>query len=147
MQTTNGILPVLRRCLGVALILFGSACAAATPTASDQPIAVTLNSFSLTPSATSAPAGSVTFNVTNAAAADVHEFVIVQTDLAADQLPVAADNTVDEAAVTVVDEIEDIAPSGTGTLTVDLAAGHYVLICNVAAHYSQGMHSDFTVNP
>ena len=34
----------------------------------------------------------------------------------------------------------------TPTLAVELAAGHYVLLCNIATHYEQGMHADFDVN-
>ena len=30
-------------------------------------------------------------------------------------------------------------------LKVNLAAGKYVLICNLPAHYKQGMHTAFTV--
>ena len=33
------------------------------------------------------------------------------------------------------------------TKTFDLAAGNYVLVCNIAKHYSQGMRSAFTVTP
>jgi uncharacterized cupredoxin-like copper-binding protein len=54
---------------------------------------------------------------------------------------------VEEDAVSVIDEVEETAPGGSASLTVDLASGHYVLFCNVPGHYSQGMHTDFTVNP
>jgi uncharacterized cupredoxin-like copper-binding protein len=141
-----------RRLGAVCLILLLTACASAgTPQTSTgstgASIDVTLNSFSLTPSAGSAPAGAVTFNVSNASTTDAHEFVVAQTDLAADQLPVGDDGTVDEGGVTVIDELEEMEPGGSGTLDTDLAAGHYVLFCNVPTHYQQGMHADFTVNP
>ena len=44
----------------------------------------------------SAPAGEVTFNVTNKGPEDVHEFVVFETDLAPDALPTVADGSVDE---------------------------------------------------
>ena len=88
-------------------------------------------------------AGSITFSVSNKGA-NTHEFVVVQTDLAADKLPVTG-NLVDEAAFTPVDEIEDIEPNATPTLTVTLAAGHYVILCNIEEHYGKGMHADLTV--
>jgi uncharacterized cupredoxin-like copper-binding protein len=44
-----------------------------------------------------------------------------------------------------VDEIEDIEKGATPKLTIDLDAGSYVLICNVAGHYRQGMRTSFTV--
>ena len=74
----------------------------------------------------------------------MHEFVVVKTDLKADALPIV-DNKIDESALTPVDEVEDIAVGGTPSLTVDLAAGHYVLLCNIETHYGLGMHADFTV--
>jgi uncharacterized cupredoxin-like copper-binding protein len=137
--------------LSVGVLLLAACAGTATPQpgagTSGTTVAVTLDSFSVSPAPASAPAGSVTFNVTNAAAADEHEFVVAQTDLAVDQLPVGDDNTVEEDAVSVVDEVEETAPGGSASLTVDLASGHYVLFCNVPGHYSQGMHADFTVNP
>src|SRR5262245_12667080 len=49
-------------------------------------IGVTLADFSVTPDESSASAGDVTFDVTNDAE-QTHEFVIIKTDLAEDQLP------------------------------------------------------------
>jgi uncharacterized cupredoxin-like copper-binding protein len=129
--------------IGMLSACSGTPAAPATP----APITVALASFSLTPSAASAKAGDVTFVVTNTAPDIKHEFVVIKSDLAADKLPVGSDQTVDEAAVTAVDEVPELDPGASGTLTVNLAAGHYVLICNVAGHYQAGMHTDFTVNP
>jgi uncharacterized cupredoxin-like copper-binding protein len=28
-------------------------------------------------------------------------------------------------------------------LTIDLAAGHYAIVCNLPGHYAAGMHVDF----
>jgi len=53
--------------------------------------------------------------------------------------------------VEVIDEIEDIPVGETQSLTVDLEAGKYVLICNIydeaeaEAHYAEGMRTAFTV--
>jgi uncharacterized cupredoxin-like copper-binding protein len=85
----------------------------------------------------------VTFSIKNVGMA-VHEFVVIRTDLKADALPMAGD-VVDEAAVTVIDEVENIPLRATPTLDVDLSAGHYALICNIAEHYAAGMHTDFEV--
>ncbi len=113
----------------------------------DGGVAVTLADFSVTPDPTSASAGEVTFNVTNDAT-QIHEFVVVQTDLAADALPTNEDGDVDEEGegIEAVDEIEDIAPDSEQSLTVDLDAGSYVLFCNLPTHYGQGMHTAFTVS-
>lgn len=95
----------------------------------------------------SAKAGDVTFHVTNDAASETHEFVIVRTDQSADSLPLNSDGDVDEDQIDVVDEVEDLEPGNSEDLTVNLPAGHYALICNLPEHYGQGMHADFTVNP
>jgi uncharacterized cupredoxin-like copper-binding protein len=108
---------------------------------------VTLADFTVTADPNSAPAGEVTFDVTNDAE-QTHEFVVFQTDLAEDQLPTNEDGDVDEEGegVTLVDEIEDIGGGDSGSLTVNLDAGSYVLICNLPGHYGQGMHASFTAS-
>jgi uncharacterized cupredoxin-like copper-binding protein len=115
-------------------------------------VPVTLQEFAVSAPA-SAPAGSITFDVNNVGPNDVHEFVVFKTDLAATDLPVDKDGAVveDGEGVEHVDEIEDIAVGDTQSLTVDLDAGTYVLICNIysedeqEAHYSEGMRIGFTV--
>jgi uncharacterized cupredoxin-like copper-binding protein len=109
-----------------------------------------LTEFKIELDPTTAPGGPVTFELTNSGTV-VHEFVVFKTDLAADKLPLAADGaTVDEAgagaSLTLVDEVEDIAVGATASLAVDLPAGHYVAICNVPAHYTSGMRTEFTTN-
>ncbi len=144
--------------VATSLVVVLSACAAAaTPspaasvaasvaasTAAGGPISVELKEWSVTPASVTAKAGPITFNVKNAGAA-VHEFVVVKTDLKAEALPVSG-TKIDESALTPVDEIEDIAVGATPTLTVTLAAGHYVLLCNIETHFGLGMRSDFDVN-
>jgi uncharacterized cupredoxin-like copper-binding protein len=139
--------PVLSACLVACLLVACSDAAPGPTTPSAATVTVSLASFSLSPSPASAPAGSVTFNISNTAAEDVHEFVVVQSDLAAGELPIGAEGAIDESALTVVDEVEEMAPGASASLTVDLAAGHYVLLCNVPGHYGLGMRADFTVNP
>jgi uncharacterized cupredoxin-like copper-binding protein len=108
-------------------------------------IDVSLTSYAIAPTAQTAKAGDVTFSVTNNATDQDHEFVIVSTDLAANALPVDANGDVDEDQITVVDEVEGLTPGSSGDLTVNLPAGHYVLMCNEPGHYAQGMYLDFTV--
>jgi uncharacterized cupredoxin-like copper-binding protein len=117
-------------------------------------IDVTLQEWAVIPSADAAPAGDVTFRVTNAGPEDIHEFVVLKTDLGAGSLPVDGTGTVDETGggIEVIDEVEDLAVDGSEELTVTLEAGSYVLLCNIydeteqEAHYAMGMHIDFTVN-
>jgi uncharacterized cupredoxin-like copper-binding protein len=121
-----------------------SAAASAPASAAAGSIAVELSEWKVVPTPATATAGSVTFAVTNAGS-QTHEFVVVQTDMKADALPVTG-GKIDESALTPVDEIEDIAAGATPSLTVDLAAGHYVLLCNIETHYEQGMHADLDVS-
>jgi len=116
-------------------------------------VEVSEQEFAILPAADSAPAGDVTFDVTNTGPDEVHEFVVLATDLAADALPTNKDGSADEegAGIKPVDEIEDIAVGDTPTLTVSLAPGSYVLICNIVdedtgtSHYHAGMRIGFTV--
>ena len=126
----------------------------ATPVASSSSsagdVAVQLKEFSITPSTSSIPAGPVTFNAENVGGT-THEMVIIRTDDVPDALPTEKDGTANEEAdgLTGVDEVEDIAPGTSGSLTVDLTPGSYVIICNILdhgnAHYTLGMHAAFTV--
>ena len=79
----------------------------------------------------------------------------MQSDLAEAKLPVKVQDVppggiplghVNEDAVTVVDEADDITPSSTTDLTVDLDTGTYIIICNVPDHYQHGMHTTLTVS-
>jgi uncharacterized cupredoxin-like copper-binding protein len=108
-------------------------------------VGVTLADYSVTLDSTSLSAGDVTFNVTNDAG-QVHEFVVVKTDLAEDALPLAEGDVDEESTeISPVDEIEDIEPGTSPSLAVTLEAGSYVALCNLPGHYGQGMHAAFTV--
>ncbi len=141
------------RLLGAVAVL--SVVAAACGGDEGGSVDVTLQEFAVVPAEASVSAGEVTFNVTNEGPEDVHEFVVFQTDLAADALPTAEDGSVDEEGegVTLIDEIEDIAVGDSPSLTADLDAGSYVLICNIVeeedgetiVHYAEGMRTGFTV--
>lgn len=91
-------------------------------------------------------AGKVSFEVANASKAIEHEFVVARTDLPAGKLPYD-DSTqkVDESKVTVVGEVEDLAPGASGSHTFNLKPGRYVAFCNVPGHYKAGMYTTFTV--
>jgi hypothetical protein len=114
---------------------------------------VMLQEFSVIPEVDSAEAGNITFNVANVGPNDIHEFVILKTELEPDALPTVADGSVDEngEGIEVIDEAEDIPVGETHTVTVDLEAGSYVLLCNIfdetenEAHYQEGMRTAFTV--
>jgi uncharacterized cupredoxin-like copper-binding protein len=110
---------------------------------------VSLTTYKITLSTDSVKAGEVVFHVTNDATDLVHEFVIFKTDLPEDQLPLTAENIVDEAGagITFINEVEDVEQGTSKDLTVTLEPGRYVLLCNTAEklHYQHGMHIVFTV--
>lgn len=116
-------------------------------------VGATLSNFKIELDKGSASSGEVTFNIKNDGPS-VHEFVILKTDLAPDQLPTTQESGVtiaDEEApgIDSVDEVEDIASGASADLKVNLQPGNYVLICNIpkdGGHYVLGMHSGFTVS-
>lgn len=118
-------------------------------------VSVRLKDYEIVPNPDSGPAGSseYEFQISNTGPS-VHEFVVVKTDLAADDLPTDSDGAVEEGGdLEAIGEVEDIAADGQETFTASLDPGHYVLFCNIVeeggggtiAHYTQGMHRDFTV--
>ena len=113
----------------------------------------------LTLSAASAKAGSITFAVKNTGTIE-HEMVVLKTDTAFDQLPItfAGDPPVSAASGTTPDKVDEatsvgetgdpnLQPNDTRNVTLTLDAGKYVLICNIAKHYGLGMRAAFTVTP
>lgn len=115
-----------------------AAVSTATSPSGGAAIAATEKDFSIGIDPTEVEAGQVTFTINNEGPS-AHEFVVVQTDTAPGDLPVK-DGIVAEDGITVIGEAEDIAPSSTVPLTLELEAGQYVIICNLPGHYEQGMN-------
>ena len=80
---------------------------------------------------------------------------MVKTDIPAAELPTREDGAFDEEAegVEVIGEIEEFDVGLTQSMTLDLEAGSYVLLCNLVeedegeteAHYQMGMWVPFEV--
>jgi len=121
-----------------------------TTTGKGTTITVMMNEWELLPSATSAPAGSITFTATNNGK-EVHEVALFKSDLDPAKLPLDEEGAVDErgAGVELIDEVEDIKPGETKSFTVDVVAGNYVLVCNLVEkgtkHYEHNMYKPFKV--
>ena len=73
-----------------------------------------------------------------------HDLVLVLTDAPAKGLPVK-DNRVDETAVTIIGRFQEFK-SGEKEKQFELGKGHYLLICNLANHYQQGMVAELTLD-
>lgn len=120
------------------------------PTETGTPVAVEAGDTSdtvqfLKVDPTSVKAGKVTFTFTNNGTRQ-HEMIVLKTDEKADALVVdTATNKVSEDAS--VGEISETDKGKVVTKTFDLAAGNYVLVCNIEKHYGQGMFAAFTVTP
>lgn len=137
----------------VAATMVAAATAVLAPAvvSADGTVDVELGGFFVTPSVPEVEEGTVTFNIT--VAGGNHELVVIASDLAPDALPLLDGNLVDETQVNIIAQTEPFgADASPQTLTADLAAGNYVLICNVfnpagttAGHYVRGMNVAFTV--
>ena len=57
----------------------------------------------------------------------------------------ATTNRLDEATLDVIDEQAEWQPGTPGMVTVTLEPGNYVVMCNIAGHYAQGMYADLVV--
>lgn len=149
---------VLLAALSLAVVACGPGSAAspstvASPNSATTTVKVTLQEWAVSTEVATAPAGALTFAVTNEGPADVHEFVVIKTDLSLTALPTDSDGAVDEAGggMEVIGEIEDVAVGASPELKVTLEPGAYVLICNIydatekEAHYQEGMRTSFTV--
>lgn len=116
------------------------------PSEASETIRVSLLSNAIQLDTSSVKAGTITFEVTNAADNNMkHELVVLKTDLADDRLPVKNEQVI-ETRFKKMGEAEDVAPGKSKRLTLKLSPGHYVLICNKAGHYSQGMHTALIVS-
>lgn len=125
----------------------------ATDDPADVTVEVTLSDFAVTATPTEVPAGAVAFAATNDGALP-HELVIAAYEGDPGDLPVDDDGAVDEDQLpegSVIGEIEEFATDQSCTGTFELAAGDYVLFCNIVedddgvAHYHEGMYTTFTV--
>jgi len=122
------------------------AAATNTPPSSNQTtLGVVMTDFAIEPSIATASPGMFTFNIENQGML-AHDFYVIRTDLAPDALPV--DSAAFQVKVSELDVVKyqpAFAAGANVQVTVDLSAGRYVLICNIASHYQAGSRVAFTV--
>ena len=134
-----------RALLLVGVLLVASACNA---NPDRQRVEVGLATYGIALSTNTVKPGPVTFVVKNTATDQTHEFVVTQTALPADQIPVNPEtHLIDEDQLTILGEVEDLDSGAIKRLTLDLPPGRYVLLCNLASHYQSGMHAELVVTP
>ena len=130
----------------MALAILAAACAnsaAEAPTGSQ--VVAELADYKITVNVPSVKAGAIKIGVRNLGAME-HSFQVLKTDLPPDKLPVdgASAKAIEDGKV---GEIASIPAGKSAAVTLDLAPGKYVFICNIASHYQLGMHAGFTVDP
>ncbi len=132
----------VRRALGA---LAAGAALATAPAALAAPTPVTItmgkgSDFQTSVSPASATAGAIRFTLVNRGSM-THEAVIIRTTTRYDKLPVKDSRASEKGRVGA---IKKVAGGTRKALTLTLAAGRYVIICNVAGHYQAGMRAAFT---
>ena len=96
-------------------------------------------------SATTVKSGMTTFQVTNTSKETVHEMVVLPYK-EGDKLPYSdKDGKIDEEAAGHLGEVSELEPGKSGALKINLKRGKYLLVCNIANHYVNGMWAMITV--
>ena len=93
-------------------------------------------------------AGPVTFQVSNQSHGLVHEMIVIKAPEDGKPLPYDAQaDKVDEDGIHSLGEVSEREPGKDGTLTLNLAPGKYLLLCNQSSHYKGGMVASLTATP
>jgi len=91
-------------------------------------------------------AGEVTFVATNKSRDTTHEMILVKIADAGKPLPyVSQESRVNEDAAGHLGEVSELDPGKSGSLSMKLDPGTYMLFCNVPGHYMAGMWTTVTV--
>lgn len=111
--------------------------------------------MTLVVSPASVQAGDVTFVVKNTGTID-HEMIVLQTSNPFDKLPISDAGDPPAPVKSGADKVSEthnigetgdpnLKPGDTRTFKINMAAGSYALVCNIAQHYGKGMRGAFTV--
>ncbi len=128
--------------LGLAVTIAGCA-APAESIPTDVDVAVHMQDYKVILGVASVKAGTVRFGVKNEGGME-HSFELIKTDLPFDQLPTTGDAKAKEDGL--VKQVKSLPVGKVSIVSADLAAGKYVVICNVAGHYQLGMRAALIVN-
>ena len=126
--------------------LVASSCAQAPETLpADVGLTVDMKEYSITLSAPTIKAGVVKIGIRNLGTM-VHDFDLIKTDLPFDKLPIDG-GSAKAKEDGLVRQMLNISPNRVTTIEASLAAGNYVILCNVAGHYQLGMRVALKVEP
>jgi len=90
--------------------------------------------------------GKVTFAVTNVSKSIVHELIVAPIKDENATMPYdEKEFKVLEENSTHLGEVSELEPGKTGSLTLDLKPGKYLLYCNVPGHFMDGMWTTIEV--
>jgi uncharacterized cupredoxin-like copper-binding protein len=105
-----------------------------------------LSGMKMTATPGSVIAGRVTIHATNKSQGLVHEVIIVAPPPNGAPLPYDdKEGRVIEKKIKDLGEVSDLPPGKSGSLTVRLDPGNYLLICNQPNHYKAGMWTKLAV--
>ncbi|MBM3139907.1 MAG: hypothetical protein FJZ92_06755 [Chloroflexi bacterium] len=116
---------------------------AAAPAGDAKTVSVTLSEWKLAADPRAVAPGKVSFHVKNTGS-QPHELVVYKSAAAADKLALSG-ATVDEKKVAPLGRTATFDAGKSAELAVELSAGRYLLVCNIAGHYQLGMYAEFTV--
>jgi uncharacterized cupredoxin-like copper-binding protein len=128
-----------------------------------ETVGVRLVDFEIEQNQADVPAGTITFEVANdgyatdeqgeripTASGGMHNLHVLRTDLPPDDLPHQRANAlivdVESPQIEDVGWIPTLDDGARESLTLDLAPGAYVLICNLNTHYARGMWARLSVS-
>jgi uncharacterized cupredoxin-like copper-binding protein len=123
------------------------------PSASESPasdaadLSGTVREWGIELSSARSTSGEVSIGLTNGGTIP-HEFIVVRTELTTEELLATVDpasNRLDEAMLDAAGEQPEFAPGEVKLLTLDLSPGKYIVLCNIAGHFSNGMHASLEI--
>ena len=138
---------LLNGTLMVALVVLASGLAACGGgTAQPAANTVSLNDWTIKTPAQVKP-GTYTYTITNKSGQTTHELLVFRSDLAPAAYPMTGGNIAEDGdGITKISDGEDNARGQTQQRTVDLTQpGRYLFVCNLPAHFGQGMYTVVTV--
>jgi len=105
-----------------------------------------LSGMKMTATPDSVKAGRITLHAANKSQALVHEVIVVLPPANGAPLPYDdKEGRVIEKRIKDLGEVSDLPPGKSGSLTLQLVPGNYLLICNQPNHYKAGMWTKLTV--